>query len=93
LGGDNLSALKQSLAAKPVSRKAVPPISLQVKAAALILILKDQEADLLERAKKIAGQPGDRLNVDIAPISGGAKLRVEFGLDLLKLAAKPAEEN
>jgi hypothetical protein len=88
LGGENLTALKKTLDswAKPMtSAAATAPISLRVKPAALITLLQDDDDDAVERAKEVVGKPGDKLNVDIAPIPSGAKLRIEFGIDLLQL--------
>lgn len=99
IGGDNLDALKKALDAKP-GRVAGSPISLQFKPAALMLLMADKDevsAGMNEkdraRAKKIVGKPGDKLNVDVAPINSGIKLRVEMGIDLLQLADIPGRDN
>lgn len=92
IGGDNLVALKKALDAKPAVRTGVSPISFQVKPGALVLLMEKDDEDLIGRAKEIAGKPGDKLNVDIAPVSNGAKLRIEFGIDLLQLADFEGEE-
>ncbi len=92
IGGDNLVALKKALDAKPAARTTLSPISFQVKPGALFLLMEKDDQDLLERAKEVAGKPGDKLSVDIAPVSNGAKLRVEFGIDLLQLAEFEDEE-
>ncbi len=87
-GGDNLSSLKKALdqTAKPATRTTVSPISLQIKPAALVLLMEKDDAALIERAKSVAGKPGDKFNLDIAPVPNGAKLRIELGIDLLHLA-------
>ncbi len=87
-GGDNLSSLKKALdqTAKPATRTTVSPISLQVKPAALVLLMEKDDEGLIKRAKTIAGKPGDKFNLDIAPIPNGAKLRIEVSIDLLHLA-------
>lgn len=91
IGGDNLTALKKALDAKPSPRATASPISIQVKPAALVLLMEKDDEGLLERAKEIAGKPGDKMNVDLAPIPSGAKLRIEFGIDLLQLADQGEE--
>lgn len=88
LGGGNLAALKKTLDAwtKPAAAPAgASPISLKVKPAALVTLLQQEDEDLVERAKEVIGKPGDKLNVDLAPVPSGAKLRIEFGIDLLQL--------
>jgi hypothetical protein len=92
IGGDNLNALKKSLDAKPSPRVTTSPISLQIKPAALVLLVEKDDEDLIGRAKEIAGKPGDKFNVDVAPVPNGAKLRMEFGIDLLQLAEQEGEE-
>jgi hypothetical protein len=86
-GRDNLTSLKQALdqSGKP-ARKGVSPIAIQVKPAALVVLLEKNDKDLISRAKKVAGKPGDKLNVEIAPVASGIKLRVEVGTDLLQMA-------
>lgn len=93
IGGENLAALKRALdqSAKPANRPGTSPVSFHVKPAALVLLMEKEDEGLIERAKSIAGKPGDRLNLDIASVANGAKLRLEFGIDLLKLA-EPAED-
>jgi hypothetical protein len=86
VGGDNLNALKKALDSKPSPRVATSPISLQIKPAALVILMHDDDETVVERAKKVAGKPGDKVNVDIAPIANGVKLRIEAGIDLLGLA-------
>ncbi|MDB5334479.1 MAG: hypothetical protein JWN70_98 [Planctomycetaceae bacterium] len=93
LGGDNLQTLKKSLDAKPLTRTTVAPISMKVKLAALLLLMKDQDPDEIEPLKKIAGTPGDKLNLEIVPVPSGAKLRIEFGIDLLKVAAELGDKD
>jgi hypothetical protein len=34
----------------------------------------------------VASKPGDKLLFDVAPTANGAKIRIEFGIDLLQLA-------
>lgn len=85
IGGDNLNALKKALDAKPSPRVATSPISLQVKPAALVQLLEKDNEGLLERSKEVVGKPGDKLNLDVAPVTNGAKLRLEFGIDVLQL--------
>ncbi|MBC8115535.1 MAG: hypothetical protein H7062_14210 [Candidatus Saccharimonas sp.] len=86
MGGGNLDALKKALdlsgktAAKPGS-----PISLRVKPATLVTLLASDDEGLIERAEALAGKPGDVLNVEIVPTPSGAKLHIEFGVDLFKL--------
>ena len=86
MGGGNMDALKKALdlsgktAAKPGS-----PISLRVKPATLVTLFESDDEGLIERAEAIAGKPGDVLNVEIVPTPGGAKLHIEFGVDLFKL--------
>lgn len=92
MGGENLTALKKTLDswAKPKAAAAgTAPISLRVKPAALVTLLQDDDEDAVERAKEVVGKPGDKLSVDIAPIPSGAKLRIEFGIDLLQLIDQP----
>lgn len=93
IGGDNLNALKKALDAKPGSRATTSPISIQVKPAALVLLMEKDDEGLIERAKGIAGKPGDKFNIDIAPVPSGAKLRIEFGIDLLQLAEQESEDD
>lgn len=92
IGGDNLAALKKALDAKPAVRTSASPISFQVRPGALVLLMEKDDEDLIERAKEVAGKPGDKLNVDIAPVTNGAKLRIEVGIDLLQLAEFEGEE-
>ena len=86
MGGGNLEALKKALdlsgktAAKPGA-----PISLRVKPATLVTLLESDDEGLIERAEALAGKPGDVLNVEIVPTPSGAKLHIEFGVDLFKL--------
>ena len=86
LGGGNLDALKQALdrsgkkAAQPGA-----PISLRVKPATLVMLLESNDEGLIERAEALAGEPGDVLIVEIVPTPSGAKLHIEFGVDLFKL--------
>jgi len=86
LGGGNLEALKKALdlsgktAAKPGA-----PISLRAKPATLVTLLESDDEGLIERAEALAGKPGDVLSVEIVPTPGGAKLHIEFGVDLFKL--------
>lgn len=89
LGGGNLEALKKALdlSGKP-SAKPVAPISLRVKPATLVTLFESDDEGLIERAETIAGKPGDVLNVEIIPTPDGAKLRIEFGVELLKLAVE-----
>lgn len=86
IGGDNLTALKKALDAKPPVRTTTSPISIQVKPAALVLLMEKDDEDLIERAKEVASKPGDKLLFDVAPTANGAKIRIEFGIDLLQLA-------
>lgn len=88
LGEKNLDALKKALEAKPAAKTTTSPISLQAKPAALIVLVHgdDSEEDIVESAKEIAGKPGDKLNIDIAPTAGGVKLRIVFGIELLGFA-------
>ncbi len=89
MGGGNLEALKKALdlsgktAAKPGA-----PISLRVKPATLVTLFESDDAGLIERAEALAGKPGDILNVEIVPTPGGAKLHIEFGVDLFKLGVE-----
>jgi len=53
---------------------------------------KDNE-DLIAKAKELAGKPGDKFNVEIVPVANGAKLRLEFGIELLQLATPDDDEN
>ena len=86
LGGGNLDALKKALdLSGKTPTKPVAPISLRVKPATLVTLFESDDEGLIERAEAIAGKPGDSLNVEIAPIPSGAKLRIEFGVDLFKL--------
>ena len=92
MGGGNLKGLKKALdqTAKPATPKTPQaPISFQVKPAALVLLMEKDDDGLIERAKGVAGKPGDKLNVEVVPVTSGAKLRIEFGVDLLKLAETP----
>jgi hypothetical protein len=94
LGVENLAALKKTLDswAKPKTPPAgTSPISLRVKPAALVMLLQKDDEDAVERAKEVVGKPGDKLNVDLAPIPNGAKLRFEFGIDLLQLIDQSEE--
>jgi hypothetical protein len=86
LGGGNLEALKKALdlSGKAVS-KAGAPISLRIKPATLVTLFEDDDEALIERAKSFAGESGDVFNLEIAPTPNGAKLHLEFGLDLYKL--------
>ena len=95
IGGDNLTALKKALdqTAKPATRATASPISFQVKPAALVLLMEKDDEGLIERAKTIVGKPGDKLILDIAPVTNGAKLRLEMGIDLLKLADQEKDED
>jgi len=86
VGGDNLDYLKQSLTKSATTTRTAAPISLMVKPAALIALMEKNNDALVERARRLEGKPGDRLLVEVAPIPNGAKLQIEFGLDLLKLA-------
>jgi hypothetical protein len=90
VGGDNLNSLKKALDqfGKTAARTGVPPISIQVKPAALVMLMEKNDERLIDRAKTVAGKPGDKVNFDIAPTPNGAKLRIEFGIDLLQLADK-----
>lgn len=95
LGGENLTSLKKTLDswAKPKTPAAgTSPISLRLKPAALVTLLQKEDEDAVERAKEVVGKPGDKLNVDLAPIPSGAKLRIEFGIDLLQLIDQPDEQ-
>lgn len=91
IGGDNLNALKKALDAKPPTRTTMAPISIRVKPAALVMLIEKDNEDLIERAKDVVGKPGDRMNLDIAPLPNGAKLRIELGVDLLQLT-EPIDE-
>ncbi len=93
LGGDNLTALKKALDTKPSPRVTVSPISIQIKPAALVILMHDDDEAVIERAKKVAGKPGDKVNLDIAPVANGVKLRIEAGVDLLGLAEQGKDEN
>lgn len=85
LGTDNLTALKKALDAKPLTKPS-SPISLQVKPGALVAIMEKNDEKLVERAKELAGKPGDKLTLEVAPVPNGAKLRLEIGVDVLQLA-------
>ena len=85
-GGGNLVSLKKALDQKPATRTVGSPVSIQIKPAALVLLMEKDNEDLIERAKEIAGKPSDKASLDLAPIANGVKLRIEFGIDLLKLA-------
>ncbi len=92
MGGGNLKGLKKALdqTAKPATPKTpLAPISFQVKPAALTLLMEKDDEGLIERAKAVAGKPGDKLNIEVVPVTSGAKLRIEFGVDLLQLAETP----
>ena len=86
LGGGNLDALRKALdlSGKTVAKPGAP-ISLRVKPATLVTLFVSDDAGLIERAEAIAGKPGDVLNVEIVPTPSGAKLHIEFGVDLFKL--------
>ena len=86
IGGGNLGALKKALdlSGKTVAKPGAP-ISLRVKPATLVTLMELDDEGLIGRAEAIAGKPGDVLNVEIAPTPGGAKLHIEFGIDLFKL--------
>ena len=86
LGGGNLDALKKALesSVKPLSKPGAP-ISLRVKPATLVTLMEEDDEELIERANALAGEPGDVLNVEIVPTPSGAKLHIEFGIDLIKL--------
>lgn len=89
IGGGNLSGLKKTLdqTARPsVSRTPMAPISFRTKPAALVLLMEKEDEGLLERAREVVGKPGDNLNIEVVPVTNGAKLRIEFGVDLLQLA-------
>ena len=86
MGGGNLDALKKALdLSGKTAAKAGSPISLRVKPATLVTLLESDDEGLIGRAEAIAGKPGDVLNVEIVPTPGGAKLHIEFGVDLFKL--------
>jgi len=92
-GVDNLSALKKALDQfGKTSTRTSAPVSLQIKPASLVLLMEKDDEDLIERAKEVAGKPGDKLIFEIAPVSNGAKARLEFGVDLLGLAAQNDEK-
>jgi hypothetical protein len=91
IGGDNLNALKKALDAKPPTRATVAPISIRVKPAALIMLMEKDNEGLIERAEGVVGKPGDRMNLEIAPLPNGAKLRIEMGVDLLQLTDQVEE--
>jgi hypothetical protein len=93
-GGDNLTAMKKALdQSGKTAAKGGSPISLRVKPATLATIMEKNDEALIERAKAIAGTPGDMMNLDLAPIPGGAKLRLEFNVDLFKLSDAGEREN
>jgi len=90
LGGGNLDALKNALelsgkAPAKSGSKPIAPISVKVKPATLVTLMEEDDEQLIERANSLAGEDGDYLNAEIAPIASGAKLAIEFGLDLFKL--------
>lgn len=91
-GGANLASLKKALDQKPAMRAAVSPISIRIKPAALVLLMEKDDENLIEKAKEIAELPGDKVNLDIAAIPSGAKLRIEFGVDLFKFADQSEDE-
>jgi hypothetical protein len=87
LGGGNLEGLKKALdlsgkkAAKPQA-----PISLRLKPASLVTVMEKTDQELLKRAKALAGEPGDVLNLEILPTDGaGIKMQLEFGVDFFNL--------
>ena len=86
LGGGNLDALKKALdlSGKTAARPGAP-ISLRVKPAKLVTLFESDDEGLIGRAEAIAGKPGDVLNIEIVPTPSGAKLHIEFGVDLFKL--------
>ncbi|WP_010583884.1 hypothetical protein [Schlesneria paludicola] len=88
IGGGNLDALKKALdlsGKKPAATEV--PISLHVKPAALVLVMERDDQKLIERAKSIAGTPGDVLKFELSPNEDlGIKAALEFGIDLFKLA-------
>jgi hypothetical protein len=87
LGGGNLDALKKALdLSGKTAAKPGPPISLRVKPAMLVTLFESDDEGLIERAEALAGKPADVLNIEIVPTPGGAKLHIEFGVDLFKLA-------
>lgn len=90
LGGGNLDALKSALdqsGKKP--SKAVAPISLKMKPATIVTLMEENDAGLIERAEAIAGEDGDVFNIEVVPDgTNGVKIRLEFGVDLLKLGAR-----
>lgn len=86
LGGGNLEALKKALdLSGKTPGKSVAPISLHIKPATLVTLLESEDEGLIKRADALAGEKGDVMNVEIAPTPSGAKLHIEFGIDLFKL--------
>lgn len=84
-GSDNLKGLESVLETNR-NRGEVPPISMHVKPATLILLMEHENSPLVRKAKMIAGTPGDKFDVDVAPIAGGAKVHIEFAIDLFRLS-------
>lgn len=90
MGSDNLNFLQQALGQSArVSTRKPAPISLIVKPAALISLGENVEEDMLERANDVKELPGDRLQLEVVPVPNGARMQLEFGVDLLKLARQP----
>jgi hypothetical protein len=85
-GIDNLTALKKALDQfGKTPPRAVAPISLRTRPAVMVTSLAKDDDDLVARAKKVVGKPEDKLNLEIVPIAGGAKLRLELGFNVLGL--------
>lgn len=88
MGGGNLDALKNALdQSGKKAAKATPPISLRVMPATLVTFLEEDDEQLIERAKTLAGEDGDILVFEVAPAdTNGVKMHFGFGLDLFTLA-------
>lgn len=85
-GKDNLSALKSALDDRPPGQTAISSASFLFKPASLIVRFQKQAADVIARARNIAELPGDKYSMELLPATNGARLKIEMGVDLLKLA-------